>query len=300
MKETIYSEDYLSEKDFEQVLSACKFAFYELDMNILDEGINVYGDYFLKADEKFTFFRNTKEIKEFIVQLEKDNKGTKLTIFVDYGHAFGPWLKIHGTNLGKKFINTVKIAENKFPNKVKPSPKEDELKALKNEFKKTTNEEFTEEEFSLETLSDDSEKFFDKLNSKAETKKVKRLSKKEKEKVYEFHLKFVPQLAKKYIDKDSSFDDLVKEGSLGLRKAVEKFDPAEGYKFSDYAYWWIRQGITRAIDAQSLKPNPVKSDSKADQLISEADALKKYAELKDQGIITEEEFSAKKKQILGL
>ena len=51
MKETIYSEDYLSEKDFEQVLSACKHAFYELDMIILDEGINVYGDYFLKGDQ---------------------------------------------------------------------------------------------------------------------------------------------------------------------------------------------------------------------------------------------------------
>jgi len=300
VKETIYSEDYLSEKDFEQVLSACKYAFYELDMIILDEGINVYGDYFLKGDQKFKLFSNSRYIDEIIVQLEKDNKGTKLTIFVDYGNALGPWQKIHGTNLGKKFINTVKIAENLFPNKVKPPSKEDELKSLKNEFLKTTNEEFTEEEFSWEILSDDSEKFFEKLNSKAETKKVKSLSKKEKEKVYEYHLKFVPQLAKKYIDKGSSFDDLVKEGSLGLRQAVEKFNPAGGHKFSTYAFWWIRLGITRAIAAQSLKPNPVKSDSKADQLISEADALKKYAELKDQGIITEEEFSAKKKQILGL
>ena len=103
MTDTIYSESYLSEKDFEQVLSACKYAFYELDMIILDEGINVYGDYFLKGDQKFKLFSNSRYIDEIIVQLEKDNKGTKLTIFVDYGNALGPWQKIHGTNLGKKF-----------------------------------------------------------------------------------------------------------------------------------------------------------------------------------------------------
>ena len=87
----------------------------------------------------------------------------------------------------------------------------------------------------------------------AEQKRALRRGRRAFDKMFNGNLRLVVSIAKRYTNccKYMTMDDLIQEGMFGLKRAIEKFDPQRGYKFSTYSYWWIRQAITRSLAQQN-------------------------------------------------